>query len=1059
MWKFTSSGICQWRRIGRFFVLAAAVTFIVPTYGQVIESIEINQAIGKLYNGAPNTSFVAGKTTVVRAFMTQAVTVDPITSSAVITRDGQNVTTLQPKAYSTPTRIVDFLCPSIAACGRWAAGNYEFEVTVNGGTTKSTAGTTYNFQIRRGLRILARPVKASFSGQVVSVPSDAWKSSWTYVRTVYPVAEDGITWVTRDEFDATNLPGVTIDMDTDDGRKALWDALAALQPATCATDPSQQGCFDLIVGFIGRNPSSKGTMLAGYTFTGPGDLSAVAVAVATDPDFAATVAHEIAHTRQLGDTYAGGSINCTLNPAPDGVSGTDFNTQSATTCNAGRMKASNIDGQYDVDGTLVPQTVNPYDVGGAGPLPNKADFMGAGSGQPTSSSWITPDSYVRLFAQLAPAPAQAQKAAAVRNFAAASIPAVEFSGSVTQSGMVTLQPWQSLVHDGPIPAITGPYSVRALDANGNTLATQGFKVSFFVLTNPPKTVTSAPFGGLIPFPGNTAKFQILKGAVVLKEVTVSATAPVISQVTPTQPSQTLTGSNVISWSAADADGNPLSFEVEYTPDITAVDSDWQLIASNLTNQSLTYDFSGLPGGKHAVIRVTASDGVRTASAMSTVFSVPYKAPEVFIDNDPNSNFELDDDIELSGSAVDLQDGPVTDEYLVWSSNISGKLGVGGDIVTTLPPGEHIITLTATNSAGMTSSTSVVIRVGSLAIGFSEQSEIESVLAVSNFGGLIASAELPAGVLSQPAAVTIEVTAAPANSVPPAGLAFAGRSFNLDVEQETSPDDFTPVTTIPQGVIITLTYDRPFDPSSLKLFRWDTASNSWVDAATECQPPSTYLRTGSRIITSVCRTGSFALAGIPASQGIILPANIRVGPGQQVEFPVSLMTPAGPNGVSIMLRTSDPSRVLFSPGPASSIDVVIPPGQTSPTRRGVYVSGIDFGPADITATASGLATVTQTVQVAATLEFSSQAVKIVSGDRPNRLLLTLSAPAGANGLVVNLWSGNPAVASVPPTAVIPANSTSVIVTVTPVSTGSTMIHASALPGVPDARTLVTVLPPQ
>ena len=300
-----------------------------------------------------------------------------------------------------PTRVVDFLCPSLAACGGWAAGSYEFAVTVNGGTPKSTVGTTFNFQPRQRLRILARPVKASFSGTVVSVPNDAWKSSWTYVRSVYPIAEDGITWDARDEFDATNIAGVTIDMDTDEGRKALWDALAALQPASCTTNPAGAGCFDLIVGFIGQNPKSDGSNLAGYTYTGPGDLSATAVAVATDPDFAATVAHEIAHTRALGDTYSGGSINCSLNPAPDGVSGTDFNTQQPATCSAGRMPALNIDGQFDVDGTLVPATVNPYDVGGPGPLPNKADFMGSGSGQPTSSSWITPDSYTRLFAQLA----------------------------------------------------------------------------------------------------------------------------------------------------------------------------------------------------------------------------------------------------------------------------------------------------------------------------------------------------------------------------------------------------------------------------------------------------------------------------------------------------------------------------------------------------------------------------------------------------------------------------------------------------------------------------------
>ncbi len=1043
----------------RLLALAAGVVCALPTYAQAIDSIEINQAIGKLYDGTANTSFVAGKATVVRAFMTEGVTVDPNSTSVVVARDGQNVTTLQPKNYPLPTRVVDFLCPSLAACGSWAAGNYQFQVTVNGGPPKSTAGTTYNFQTRQNLRILARPVKASFSGNVVPVPNDGWKSSWMYVRATYPVAEDAITWDVRDEFDATNIPNVTIDMDTEPGRKALWDALAALQPASCRQNPAGQGCYDLIVGFIGRNPTNSGQMLAGYTYTGPGDLSATAIAVATDPDFAATVAHEIAHTRQLGDTYKGGSLNCTLNPAPDGVTGTDFNTQQTANCNAGRMPARNIDGRYDVDGTLVPQTVNPYDVSGPGPLPNKADFMGSGNGQPTTSSWITPDAYVRLFTQLAPAqpPAAAARAAAAGN--ALPVAAVQFSGSVTQAGVVTLQPWSSLPNQGAIPPRSGPYSVRAVDANGVVLAAQGFNVSFFVLTNPPTTVTSAPFGGIVAFPANTARFQILKGATVLKEIPVSQSDPVVGQVTPVQPGQTIGGKNTILWSAVDGDGNPLTFNVEYTADITAASPVWELIGQGLTTRSFTYDFSGLPGGKNAVLRVTASDGVRTGSAVSAQFSVPFKGPEAFIDNDDNSNFELDDDIELSGGAVDLQDGIISDEGLVWSSNISGKLGVGGTIVITLPAGQHTITLTATNSAGQSSSSSAVIRVGSLATAFSENPAIQPIVATSKFGGLIASAALPAGVFSRPAAVIIEVTATPANNAPPPGLTFAGRSFDLTVEQEATPDEFTPVTAIPRGVAITLGYNTPFDPNSLKLFRWNTASNSWVDSATECQPVSAYNRSPGLIVVKVCQTGSFALAGTLLPQAIVLPANVRVGPGQLAEFPVSLIAPAGPNGLSVTLTASDPSKLLLSPGPGSSTEVFIAPGATSPARRGVYVSGVNFGPAAITATAAGLPSATQTVQVAATLEFSPQTAAIFGTTFQKRLTLTLSAPAPAGGLTINLSSDDPRVATTPPTVTIPPNTASVTVPVNAVAYGSTMIHASALPYVPGIRALITVSPAQ
>ncbi|MDQ2945808.1 MAG: fibronectin type III domain-containing protein, partial [Acidobacteriota bacterium] len=628
--------------------------------------------------------------------MAADVMVDPNQTSALIVKDGQNVTTLQPKNYPMPTRVVDFLCPSLDACGRWAAGSYQFQVTVNGGPPRSTMGTTYNFVPRQTLRILARPVKAIFSGNVVSVPNDNWKMNWTVTRATYPIAEDAITWDARDELDVTNLPNLPIDVDTETGRRNLWQALKDLQPPECTMNPKGTGCYDLIVGFIGQNPRSEtGGRLAGYTYTGPRDLSSTVVTVATDADANATVAHEIAHTRQLGDTYANGSINCTLNPSPDGVMGSDFNTQQPTVCTAGRMKANNIDQPgNNIDGTLVPARVNAYDVSGPGPLPDKGDFMAAGNGSASTSFWITPDSYTRLFTQLAPAAPQAAQALAT----IATIPVVRFSGFVTAAGVVTLQPWQSSVSQALIPANSGAYSVRAVDPNGVTLASQGFNVSFFVLSNPPTTVTSAHFGGIIAFPANTAKFQILKGATLLKELLVSISAPVVTQVTPVQPGQTISGKITIFWSAIDGDGKPLTYNVEYNPNVTDPNPVWELIGDNLTATSYTYDFSGLPGGQHAVIRVTATDGVRSGSALSTQFAVPFKAPEVVIDNEPNSNFELTDEVELSGAAVDLQDGIVADAGLVWSSNISGKLGVGGDLVVNLPAGAHTITLTATDSA-------------------------------------------------------------------------------------------------------------------------------------------------------------------------------------------------------------------------------------------------------------------------------------------------------------------------------------------------------------------------
>ena len=88
-----------------------------------IQKIEINQAVGVQKNNG--LKFVAGKPTVIRAFLAAEVTVDAAVeqTQAVILRGGQQVATLAAKSYDRPVKIVEFLCSDMAACGNWAAGS------------------------------------------------------------------------------------------------------------------------------------------------------------------------------------------------------------------------------------------------------------------------------------------------------------------------------------------------------------------------------------------------------------------------------------------------------------------------------------------------------------------------------------------------------------------------------------------------------------------------------------------------------------------------------------------------------------------------------------------------------------------------------------------------------------------------------------------------------------------------------------------------------------------------------------------------------------------------
>lgn len=65
---------------------------------------------------------------------------------------------------------------------------------------------------------------------------------------------------------------------------------------------------------------------------------------------------------------------------------------------------------------------------------------------------------------------------------------------------------------------------------------------------------------------------------------------------------------------------------------------------------------------------------------------------------------------LIGGAMDNQDGFVADTGLRWHSNRDGFLGTGSHLNTALSAGPHVLTLEATNRAGLVRSSTASIMV-------------------------------------------------------------------------------------------------------------------------------------------------------------------------------------------------------------------------------------------------------------------------------------------------------------------------------------------------------------
>jgi hypothetical protein len=276
-------------------------------------------------------------------------------------------------------------------------------------------------------------------------------------------------------------------------------------------------------------------------------------------------------------------------------------------------------------------------------------------------------------------------------------------------GKVTVEPWWSYMDDAPFVQVKGLYSIEAQDATGKALATQGFNVSFVAQTNPPTELIDAPFEQGLPFPDGTTKFVIKKGTAVLYELKVTANAPEVKITAPAS-SDTISGTYTIKWTGTDKDNDPLYYDVEYSQDGT--EENFFPLATSITTTQWTDDFSTLPGGDKAVIRVWVTDGINANVVDSAPFKVPAKAPEVWIDDPADkATIKADTETAFSGGGFDWQDGDLTsDTGLVWTSDVQGELGKGELIYATLKPGAHTITLTGTNSLKMTGTTTIKVTV-------------------------------------------------------------------------------------------------------------------------------------------------------------------------------------------------------------------------------------------------------------------------------------------------------------------------------------------------------------
>jgi hypothetical protein len=261
------------------------------------------------------------------------------------------------------------------------------------------------------------------------------------------------------------------------------------------------------------------------------------------------------------------------------------------------------------------------------------------------------------------------------------------------------------VADVPV-LVDGGYALELRDAGGDLLASQAFTPR----ENSEDEDQDLGFELVVPFVEGTRTLQVVESATsrIVASHSVSAGRPEISDVHLVGAPDPVAGVVTLEWTASDPDGDPLTFDLLYSHDAGAT---WQAIGLSLSDTSVPVESEALPGGTGR-FRVEASDGAQSARAESAPFEVASKPPIVLIANPANDLvIQWNQLVNLVGEVSDPQDQPILKANIRWS-NAYRSLGTGPAVsVSDLEVGTNVITLSATNAAGLTATTNVTVVVG------------------------------------------------------------------------------------------------------------------------------------------------------------------------------------------------------------------------------------------------------------------------------------------------------------------------------------------------------------
>ena len=182
-------------------------------------------------------------------------------------------------------------------------------------------------------------------------------------------------------------------------------------------------------------------------------------------------------------------------------------------------------------------------------------------------------------------------------------------------------PVAALASSGPPPQQgKGDNCLRFTGANG-AISEHCFDVSFYD-EETGRQLDNTRFSLRVPYPQGVTGVELARKGNALDRRSASSNAPVLGITSP-KSGDSWDGSQTISWSASDPDGDALTYEVHYSPN---GGNDWFPLELDLQETQYRVNTADIAGGDNVLLRVLASDGFNTSQADVGPIKVPNSPP-------------------------------------------------------------------------------------------------------------------------------------------------------------------------------------------------------------------------------------------------------------------------------------------------------------------------------------------------------------------------------------------------------------------------------------------------